>query len=88
MYWQEHVWEWILRVLNQWSNIYLDREIYIDMGQLFHNSAFTFLARTPKASPNMLLRRLLEAWKPQWPLVIEVEMLKISWQSIKESSRR
>lgn len=46
-------------------NIKLDMEACIDIGTISHDSGFNILAKTPGASPSMLLERLLETWKQQ-----------------------
>lgn len=59
------------------QNAKLDKEQFIDMGVLFHDSGFKLLTRTPETGPNTELEWLQEAWAGRWFPVNEVEMLEL-----------
>ena len=51
-----HNWEGILKVLDWEEKITLEKGKFIDMWALSHDSRFSMLVRTPRASPTLLLR--------------------------------
>lgn len=55
---EEHVWAWILRMMEWEVEQKLDKEEFIDKGAHFCDLGFGTLARTLEATPNTLLQWL------------------------------
>lgn len=76
--------DWILQVPD-WSdlNIRLDKQESINLGELLGTWDLT-TAMTLGDGANLLLAWFLEAWRKQWPMLNEVEMLEVSGYTIEK----